>query len=118
MEGRIPNSTSGMSAGAIPRQRNTVSIHEARVKVGSTNGMHARPATQFVLLANQYQSRIEVARGDLTVDGKSVASMLMLGAECGAELRIRADGADAAQAVRALIDLAASDLDAELDAQA
>ena len=93
-----------------------MSIHEAKVKVGSTHGMHARPATQFVLLANQYKSKIEVTKDDVVVDGKSVASMLALGAEYEAELRIRADGADAPQAVAALVALVASDLDADLDA--
>ena len=118
MEARSPNSTTGFAAAAPRRRRSKVSIHEARVKVGSTNGMHARPATQFVLLANQYTSKVEVTKDNVTVDGKSVASMLTLGAELGAELRVRADGADAARAVQALIELVASDLDADLDMQA
>ena len=118
MEARSPSSATGFAAAAPPPRRSKVSIHEARVKVASTHGMHARPATQFVLLANQYASKIEVSKGNVTVDGKSVASMLTLGAELGAELRIRADGTDAPQAVQALIELVASDLDADLEKQA
>jgi len=105
-------------AGATPgslQEPDTVSINEGKAKVASTHGMHARPATQFVVLANQYQSKIEVTKDDVTVDGKSVASMLTLGAEYGSELRIRADGEDALQAVAALVKLVATDLDAGLE---
>ena len=64
--------------------------------------MHARPATQFVQLANKYESKIEVIKKDLVVDGKSVTSMLTLGAEKGTLLRIRVDGQDADEAISKL----------------
>jgi phosphotransferase system HPr (HPr) family protein len=82
--------------------------HETKVTVTSENGLHARPATEFVKLANRFKSKVEVIKDDVAVDGKSVASMLTLGAVCGTVLRIRAEGADAAQAVKRLAALAAS----------
>ena len=85
------------------------------MQVASSHGMHARPATQFVQLANQYESKIEVTKDTVTVDGKSVAAMLTLAAECGVTLGIRADGPDAADAVRDLAELVATDLDADLE---
>jgi phosphocarrier protein HPr len=90
-----------------------LSVYEAKAKVASTQGMHARPATQFVQLANQFESKVEVTKDGVTVDGKSVASMLTLAAERGVTLGIRADGPDAAEAVRQLARLVATDLDAE-----
>ena len=76
--------------------------------VTNKHGLHARPVTQFVQLANQYESKIEVSNGELLVDGKSVMSMLRLGAGPGTVLRILARGRDAAQAVKKLNELVAS----------
>ncbi len=82
--------------------------HEREIEVTNKHGLHARPVTQFVQLANQYESRIVVSNGELRVDGKSVMSMLRLAAGPGTRLRIKADGRDASQAVRTLTELVAS----------
>ncbi len=81
--------------------------------ITNRHGLHARPVTQFVQLANQFESKIQVAHGDLVVDGKSVMSMLRLGAGKGSVLEIRADGRDAAQAVKKLSELVSSKFDEE-----
>lgn len=73
--------------------------------VTNKHGLHARPVTQFVMLANQYQSKIEVSCGNLAVDGKSVMSMLRLGAGKGTMLKIIADGQDAEAALKKLSEL-------------
>ncbi len=74
-------------------------------------GLHARPAMQFVDLANRFQSSIRVtARGETVqeADGKSVMQMIILAATEGTPLRIEAQGDDAEQAVQKLADLFAS----------
>ena len=83
-------------------------MHQGEVRVANKHGLHARPVTEFVQMANQYESKIEVSNGDLVVDGKSVMSMLRLAAERGTVLQIRAKGRDAAQAVEKLTELIAS----------
>jgi phosphotransferase system HPr (HPr) family protein len=68
-------------------------------------GLHARPAGRFVALAARFASDIEVARAgheDEWVSGRSVLSLLSLGATRGTRLRVRATGADAEAAVAAL----------------
>ncbi len=65
-------------------------------------GLHARPAGRFVTLAGKFESEISVARGDQWVSGKSILSLLSFAAAQGTRLRIRAVGADAAEAVAAL----------------
>lgn len=72
------------------------------------HGLHARPVTQFVQLANQYDAKVEVSNGELGVDGKSIMSMMRLAAGPGTTLRIKADGDDAAQAVKELTELVMS----------
>jgi phosphocarrier protein len=75
------------------------------VQITNTYGLHARPAAQFVKLANRFQSEIWVRKQDLEVNGKSIMGMMMLAAECGSEIVIRASGDDANEAVRALVEL-------------
>jgi phosphotransferase system HPr (HPr) family protein len=68
-------------------------------------GLHARPAGRFVALAARFAAEIEVARAgreDEWVSGRSVLSLLSLGATRGTRLRVRAIGADAEAAVAAL----------------
>ena len=65
-------------------------------------GLHARPAMQFVDLANQFHSSIRVWKGDQCVDGKSIMHMMMLAATEGTGLKLEADGEDAAGALDAL----------------
>lgn len=85
----------------------TVSPGESRkqVKIANRLGLHARPAAEFVKLANTFKSDIMVERDDMEVNGKSIMGMMMLAAEQGVDLVIRASGADADAASAALADL-------------
>ena len=71
-------------------------------------GLHARPAAEFVKIANRFRAHIVVKKDDLEVNGKSIMGMMMLAAECGSALLIRADGDDAEAAVDALLALVAA----------
>lgn len=57
---------------------------------------------QLVELANRYGCKIEVSNGVLTVDAKSIMSVMRLAATQGTVLKITADGSDAEKAVGAL----------------
>lgn len=79
--------------------------------VSNSLGLHARPAMQFVDLANQFQSKITVLKtGEepAEADGKSVMQMIILAATEGTPLRIEAQGTDAEQAVEKLAELFAN----------
>jgi phosphocarrier protein FPr len=65
-------------------------------------GLHARPATAFVELAKQFQAEIRVRHIGKVANGKSLVSLLKLGADGHASLRIMARGADAEAALAAL----------------
>jgi phosphocarrier protein FPr len=82
-----------------------VSACEGEFTVRRELGLHARPAGRFVALAARFAAEIHVARdgrGDEWVSGRSVLSLLSLGATQGTRLRVRAVGADAPEAVAAL----------------
>lgn len=78
-----------------------------RVKLSNRHGLHARPAHLFVQTANSFASSLRVGRtdSDERVDGKSIMGMMMLAAERGAVLDLAAEGPDADQLVRALVEL-------------
>jgi len=81
------------------------------IVVSNKLGLHARPAMQFVDLANQFSSSVIVRKPGpeaCEADGKSVMQMLTLEAFEGTPLRIEADGDDAEQAVQKLAELFAS----------
>jgi len=75
---------------------------QAMVRISNKYGLHARPAAEFVKLANRFESEIWVRKQDLEVNGKSIMGMMMLAAECGSDITIRAAGPDAQNAVREL----------------
>ena len=81
---------------------------EKRIVVTHEVGLHARPASVFVQTANKFDSEITVQNltenGD-EVDAKSIIMVLTLGVVKDNEILIRAEGADAEQAVQALIEL-------------
>ncbi len=79
-----------------------------QIVVSNKLGLHARPAMQFVDLANQFKSLIMVHKGGdepEDADGKSVMQMIILAATEGTELRIDAEGDDADTAVTQLAQL-------------
>lgn len=69
---------------------------------------------QMVELANEYGSKIEVSNGILTVDAKSIMSVMRLAAAKGVVLKFVADGSDAEEALDAMAKLIAGGFD-EMD---
>ena len=75
------------------------------VKIRNRTGLHARPAAELVKLASRFQSRIMLEKGGLEVNGKSIMGVMMLAAEYGSTLRVRAIGPDCEAAVQAICQL-------------
>jgi phosphocarrier protein HPr len=78
---------------------------ERTVQIVNKNGLHARPAAEIVKIAAKFQSEITLVKDGTEVNGKSIMGVMMLAAECGSSLVLRANGADADQAVDALTTL-------------
>jgi phosphocarrier protein HPr len=68
-------------------------------------GLHARPAAKLVMLSASFASEIQLEKDGVPVNGKSILGVMMLAAECGSTLRVRATGADEAAAAEALVQL-------------
>ncbi len=82
--------------------------HEAAVRIRNRLGLHARPAAEFVKLASRFRAEVWVEKDELEVNGKSIMGVMMLAAEAGAAIRIRAAGSDAENAVDSLTELVLS----------
>ena len=80
-------------------------VTQADLLIRNQLGLHARACALFVKTAARYQSEVWVARDDLEVNGKSIMGVMMLAAEEGASIRVRAEGPDERDAVSALQEL-------------
>ena len=65
------------------------------VRLPNKLGLHMRAANIFVDAASRFSAVIQVGRGELMVNGKSIMGLMMLAAPCGTELVI--DGGFIAQ---------------------
>jgi phosphocarrier protein len=83
-------------------------VIERAATIVNQEGLHARPAARIVRLASGFTSEIELAKDGLEVNGKSIMGVMMLAAEFGSSITIRARGPDAEEAVAALAELVAS----------
>jgi phosphotransferase system HPr (HPr) family protein len=80
---------------AVTSARLTVTLPEAV-------DLHARPAADFVRAAMAFAASIRVGANGREADAKSLLTVLALGAKGGTELRLTAEGDDAATALDAL----------------
>lgn len=108
-------SRSGEAAAATPEVPADFPAY-VDLTVRNPTGLHARPATTFVSLAKEFQAEVRVRQGAKVVNGKSLASLLKLGAEGGSVIRVMAQGPDEAAALQALSEAVASGLGEEEEA--
>jgi phosphotransferase system HPr (HPr) family protein len=77
-------------------------VHEIEIEIKNTDGLHMRPAMQFVDVANKFKCDIKVSNKFTSVDAKSIMQMTMLAATVGTKLKVQAEGSDAQEAIEAL----------------
>jgi len=67
-------------------------------------GIHYRPASFLVNIAEKFNSKIQLKAKGKSVDAKSILMIMSLGIVYDTEITISATGSDACEAVKALID--------------
>lgn len=72
------------------------------INLNNQTGLHARPAKNFMNLAKQFTAEINVLYRGKKANGKSIISLLTLGAESGAQIHIEVQGEDEEAAFTAL----------------
>jgi phosphotransferase system HPr (HPr) family protein len=78
------------------------------VTINNAQGLHMRPAYLFAETASRFDCKVEVVKDDIRIDGKSVLSILTLGAAQGTEVSVEATGPDAQTAIDTLAELVMS----------
>ena len=73
--------------------------------INNRHGLHARPAAQLVKIASRYKCDIRLSKEEIEINAKSIMGVMMLAAEVGSEITVRAEGEDEEQAIEALGDL-------------
>ena len=87
---------------------------ECEVKIVNRLGLHARAAAKFVHMAGRFESDISLLRNGEEVDAKSILGILLLAAAQGSELRLRCEGRDESEALKALSELIATGFDEDV----
>jgi phosphocarrier protein FPr len=77
-------------------------MKQIELVIQNKTGLHARPAKVLVNLAKQFKSDIKLHHGAKQVNAKSMVSVLTLGAVCGSEITVQANGADEEKAIAEL----------------
>ena len=80
-------------------------MYTQEITVQNEVGLHARPATYFILKANDFKSGIWVEKEERRVNAKSLLGVLSLGIVKGTNIALIADGSDEKEAVDALVSL-------------
>jgi phosphocarrier protein len=86
---------------------------ERTVTICNRRGLHARAAARFVKLAFEFTAEITVAKNGTPVSGRSIMGLMMLAAGPGTEIKLHAEGPDAARAIEALAALISGGFDEE-----
>ncbi len=84
------------------------------VRIANKLGMHMRAANVFAEAAGRWQSSVQVRRGEMCVNGKSIMGLMMLAAPCGTEIEMEIDGPDEAEAQKDLEELVRNGFGEEL----
>lgn len=77
---------------------------ENEVIVNKTHGLHARPATIFVQMANKFNSSVKMEKEGEVIDAKSIIAILSLGINQGIGIKLIIEGSDAGEAMDNLKD--------------
>lgn len=87
---------------------------ERTVVVGSTSGLHARPAKLLVQAATEQPATVRLRVGDRpAIDTRSILALLAQRVKQGTEVTLEAEGEGAEASVAALAELIARNLDEE-----
>lgn len=80
-----------------------------KIQIKNSQGLHARPASLFVKIANRFQSEVTLRKDSEEVSGKSIMGLLTLAANRGSMVEIEVSGIDASDAMKALEDFLSTD---------
>lgn len=80
-----------------------------KVTISAAEGLHARPAGEFVKLVKSLApSKVTIGTDVKTVNAGSMLSLLSLGLKCGTEVTLTVDGGEEDASLSAVVDFIAN----------
>ena len=77
-------------------------MKEVDLIIRNAMGLHVRSASKLAKAATRFKSQVFISYDGLEVNAKSIMGVMMLAAEEGALIKVRADGEDEGDAIAAL----------------
>ena len=93
------------AAGPFPGGDSSAMALRRSVRITNSRGLHARAAAKLVAVAERFSACVNVSYNGETVPAASIMGLMMLGAGCGSEVTVEADGWDAKEALEAVAGL-------------
>lgn len=90
-------------------------VASREIAVQNELGLHARPAAEFVRLANRFRADVTLIKDGERFSAASLIDVLRANLDCGARATLEARGADAEQAVERLVKLVSELVDRKED---
>lgn len=109
------SATAGKGKSAIAAPPTADFKQSVDLTIAGGAGLHARPATVFAEIAKGFEAEVRVCHGEVVANGKSLISLLKLGADQGSQIRIMTRGKDAAAALQALKEAVEEGLEEEAE---
>ena len=69
-------------------------MKEFRYTITDSEGIHARPAGEFVKEAKKFASDVKIVKGEKSADAKKIFGLMSLGVKQGEEILIQIEGTD------------------------
>ncbi len=79
-----------------------MAVAEGTFEIRNRLGLHLRAASTLAQAAARFSSAISISRGKDKVNARSITSLLTLGAEMGSRVKVKAEGPDAEEALKAI----------------
>ena len=77
-------------------------------------GLHARASAKFTQLAGKFKCEVWLTFNKRRVNAKSIMGVMMLAAEQGAQVAVRAEGEDEDAAIEAMVSLLESTFEGQI----
>ncbi|HSD42673.1 MAG TPA: HPr family phosphocarrier protein [Burkholderiales bacterium] len=78
---------------------------QREIEIVNKLGLHARASAKLTQTASRFAADVWLSRNGRRVNAKSIMGVMMLAAGKGSRIAIETDGADAEQALNALVSL-------------
>lgn len=70
--------------------------------ITDSEGIHARPAGEFVKEAKKFASDVKIVKGEKSADAKKIFGLMSLGVKQGEEILVQIEGTDEEEAATGL----------------